>query len=33
MKNRDNDYWEVLYLLIDFYDIGREYKEIIRINS
>lgn len=33
MKNRDNDYWEVPYLPIDPHDIGREYKEIIRINS
>jgi 2-isopropylmalate synthase len=33
MKERDADYWEVPYLAIDPHDIGREYEEIIRINS
>lgn len=32
-SNSENDYWEVPYLPIDPHDLGREYKEIIRINS
>ncbi|MGL5330304.1 MAG: 2-isopropylmalate synthase, partial [Peptostreptococcaceae bacterium] len=32
-SNNENDYWEVPYLPIDPHDLGREYKEIIRINS
>lgn len=33
MKEEKNAYWEVPYLAIDPHDIGREYEEIIRINS
>ncbi|WP_291634635.1 2-isopropylmalate synthase [Clostridium sp.] len=29
----NNDFWEVPYLPIDPHDVGREYEEIIRINS
>jgi 2-isopropylmalate synthase len=33
MKEENNEYWEVPYLTIDPHDVGREYEEIIRINS
>jgi len=33
MKLDNNKYWEVPYLPIDPHDVGREYEEIIRINS
>lgn len=33
MKEENNPYWEVPYLTIDPHDVGREYEEIIRINS
>ena len=33
IKENNNPYWEVPYLAIDPHDIGREYEEIIRINS
>jgi 2-isopropylmalate synthase len=33
MKEESNEYWEVPYLTIDPHDVGREYQEIIRINS
>lgn len=33
MKETNNPYWEVPYIAIDPHDIGREYEEIIRINS
>ncbi|MDP4089837.1 MAG: 2-isopropylmalate synthase [Bacillota bacterium] len=33
MKEENNPYWEVPYLAIDPHDVGREYEEIIRINS
>ncbi|MGL5694453.1 MAG: 2-isopropylmalate synthase [Peptostreptococcaceae bacterium] len=32
-NNSKSSYWEVPYLPIDPHDLGREYKEIIRINS
>lgn len=31
--DENNDFWEVPYLPIDPHDVGREYEEIIRINS
>ena len=31
--DENNNYWEVPYLPIDPHDVGREYEEIIRINS
>jgi 2-isopropylmalate synthase len=33
LKNKASDLWEVPYLPIDPHDVGREYEEIIRINS
>jgi 2-isopropylmalate synthase len=33
MKEENNEFWEVPYLTIDPHDVGREYEEIIRINS
>jgi 2-isopropylmalate synthase len=33
MKEDKNQFWEVPYLPIDPHDVGREYEEIIRINS
>lgn len=33
MKEKDDNYWEVPYIPIDPHDVGREYEEIIRINS
>lgn len=33
MEEENNPYWEVPYIAIDPHDIGREYEEIIRINS
>ncbi|MDP4142889.1 MAG: 2-isopropylmalate synthase [Bacillota bacterium] len=33
MDKENNPYWEVPYLPIDPHDVGREYEEIIRINS
>ena len=33
IKEENNEFWEVPYLPIDPHDIGREYEEIIRINS
>ncbi|MDP4179216.1 MAG: 2-isopropylmalate synthase, partial [Bacillota bacterium] len=33
MEKENNPYWEVPYLAIDPHDVGREYEEIIRINS
>lgn len=33
MKDDKNEFWEVPYLPIDPHDVGREYEEIIRINS
>lgn len=33
VKEEQNQFWEVPYLPIDPHDIGREYEEIIRINS
>jgi len=32
-KERNSQYWEVPYLLIDPRDIGREYEALVRINS
>lgn len=32
-KERNSEYWEVPYLLIDPSDIGREYEALVRINS
>ena len=32
-KRKDSESWDVPYLIIDPHDIGREYQEIIRINS
>jgi len=32
-KDENNKFWEVPYLPIDPHDVGREYEEIIRINS
>lgn len=33
LEEESNPYWEVPYLAIDPHDLGREYEEIIRINS
>jgi 2-isopropylmalate synthase len=33
MKESESEFWEVPYLPIDPHDVGREYEEIIRINS
>lgn len=33
LEEGNNKYWEVPYLAIDPHDLGREYEEIIRINS
>lgn len=33
LEEENNPYWEVPYLAIDPHDLGREYEEIIRINS
>jgi len=33
LEEENNEYWEVPYLAIDPHDLGREYEEIIRINS
>lgn len=33
IKEENKEYWEVPYLPIDPHDVGREYEEIIRINS
>lgn len=33
METKKSEYWEVPYLPIDPHDVGREYEEIIRINS
>lgn len=33
LLEENNEYWEVPYLAIDPHDLGREYEEIIRINS
>ncbi|WP_041710978.1 2-isopropylmalate synthase [Clostridium pasteurianum] len=33
LEEENNSYWEVPYLAIDPHDLGREYEEIIRINS
>ncbi|WP_010236566.1 2-isopropylmalate synthase [Clostridium arbusti] len=33
LEEENNQYWEVPYLAIDPHDLGREYEEIIRINS
>lgn len=33
IKEDNNPYWDVPYLPIDPHDVGREYEEIIRINS
>ncbi|HEY8805707.1 MAG TPA: 2-isopropylmalate synthase [Clostridium sp.] len=32
-QDEDNNFWEVPYLPIDPHDVGRDYEEIIRINS
>ena len=32
-KDENNNFWEVPYLPIDPHDVGREYEEVIRINS
>lgn len=32
-SNRDRNHWDVPYLTIDPADIGREYREVIRVNS
>jgi len=32
-KNQDRQHWDVPYLTIDPTDIGREYREVIRVNS
>jgi 2-isopropylmalate synthase len=33
LKNADRQHWDVPYLTIDPTDIGREYREVIRVNS
>lgn len=33
IKEENNPYWEVPYIPVDPHDLGREYEEIIRINS
>jgi len=33
LKDESNSFWEVPYLPIDPHDVGRDYEEIIRINS
>jgi len=33
LKDEHNNFWEVPYLPIDPHDVGRDYEEIIRINS
>jgi 2-isopropylmalate synthase len=32
-ENKDREHWDVPYLTIDPTDIGREYREVIRVNS
>ena len=32
-ENKDREHWDVPYLTIDPNDIGREYREVIRVNS
>ena len=32
-RKREQDFWNVAYLPIDPYDIGRRYEEVVRINS
>ncbi|MBU3183945.1 2-isopropylmalate synthase [Clostridium estertheticum] len=33
LKDENNNYWDVPYLPIDPHDVGRDYEEVIRINS